>query len=162
MEDSLFSQPELIEASRKFVRVRLNAHEDKNHTALLLKLRAINRDPPFLMNNDFFLLDPMGEKALFRKGSRPYPDFMEEEGGLPGVLGQMRMAAKMYPGKAPLAELVPWNKSLSAALVRAHADGEPVLLLITDGSDGSKALEKAVDDAALLQQFRTEFYYVRM
>lgn len=162
MEDSLFSRPEMIEASKKFVRVRLNAHEDRKHALLLIRLRALTHEPKYILNNDFFLLDPTGEKVLFRKGARPYPDFMDEEGGLAGILEQMQTTARMYVGKAPQAELVPWNKSLSGALFRAHADGEPVLLLVTDDTEDSKSVERAVGDPVLLQRFRNEFYFLRV
>lgn len=162
MEDSLFSQPEMKEASKNFVCIRLNCHEDKDNLALLLKLRKMNNDPDYLTNNDLFLLDPTGEKVLFRKGSRTYLDFIEQVGGLKGVLAAMDKAIKQYPGKLSQAALVPWNKSLSSALVRSHADGEPVLLLITDGSEELKAIEKAIGDPSLVRRFSTEFYFVRV
>ncbi len=162
MEGSLLSRPEVIEASKKFVRIRLNSHEDTDHAALLIKLdRALSGNPARL-NIDLFLLDPTGEKVLFKKGARLYPVFMKEEGGVPGILAQMENVARMYPGKAPEASLVPWNKSLSGAMVRAHSDAEPALLLITDGSENSKSLEKVVGDPALLKRFRTEFFFVRL
>ncbi len=153
MEGSLLSRPEIIEASKKFVRVRLNTFEDKDNAALMLSIGSRRAQMTNgSVNIDFFLLDPTGKKVLLTKGDRAFSAFMQAEGGVTGILEEMEKVAKQYPGKAPQAELVPWNKSLSVALVRAHADAEPLLLLIADGSDQSKSLEKVVSDLELLRR----------
>ncbi len=163
MESSLLSRPEIIETSKKFVRVRLNAFEDKDNAAVMLSIGGRRAQMTSgSVNIDFFLLDPTGKKVLLTKGDRSFGVFVKEEGGVAGILEEMEKVAKQYPGKAPQAELVPWNKSLSGALVRAHSDAEPALLLITDGSEDSKALEKVVGDPALLKRFRTEFFFVQV
>lgn len=163
MESSLLSRPEVIEASKRFVRVRLNSFEDKDNAALMLSIGSRRAQMTNgSVNIDFFLLDPTGKKVLVTKGDRAFGVFLKEEGGVAGILREMEKVAKLYPGKAPQAELVPWNKSLSGALVRAHSDAEPLLLLIADGSEDSKALEKVVGDPALLRRFRTEFFFVRL
>lgn len=163
MESSLLSRPEIIEASKKFVRIRLSAHEDKDNAALLFSIGSRRAQMTNGNQNiDFFLLDPTGKKVLFTKGDRAFGVFLKEEGGVTGILNEMEKVAKQYPGTVPQAELVPWNKSLSGALVRAHSDAEPALVLIADGSEDSKALEKVVGDPALLKRFRTEFFFVRL
>lgn len=163
MESSLLSRPEIIEASKKFVRIRLNSFEDKDNAALMLSIGSRRaKMTNGSVNIDFFLLDPTGKKVLLTKGDRAFGVFLKEEGGVTGILEEMVKVAKQYPGKAPQAELVPWNKSLSGALVRAHADAEPLLLLIAEGSDPSKALEKVVSDRELLRRFRTGFFFVKL
>ncbi len=163
MESGLLSRREVIEASKEFVRVRLNTHEDKDDAVLMLKLGGVRAQmTKGRLNVNFFLLDPTGEKVLFTQGDRYQPDFMKEEGGVSGIVAKMEKVAKQYPGKASQAELVPWNKSLSGALVRAHADAEPLLLLIADGRGPSMVLEKAVSEVELLRRFRTDFFFVKL
>lgn len=162
MEGSLLSRPEIIEASKKFVRVRLNTFEDRDNAAVMLSIGSRRAQMTNgSVNIDFFLLDPTGKKVLLTKGDRAFSAFMKAEGSVAGILEEMEKVAQQYPGKAPQAELVPWNKSLSGALVRAHADAEPLLLLIA-ASDQSKALEKVVSDLELLRRFRTGFFFVKL
>ncbi len=159
MEGGLLSRPEIIEASRKFVCVRLNA-TGSDDEARKLSLRWGR-----VVNVEFFLLDPAGEKALLRKNSdglRNMGVFISQAGGPSGIASEMEKVARQYPGKAPEAPAIPWSPSLGEALVQAHCDSEPVLLVIADGTEASKNLAKLVGDTELLRRFRTGFFFAKL
>ncbi len=156
----MLSLPEIIEASKKFVCVRLNAMgSDEESRKLALKWGGR------LFNVEFFLFDPTGEKVLLRKNSDGHSNmgqFLGRSGGSSGIASEMEKVAKQYPGKATEAPAVPWMPSLGEALVQAHSDAEPILLLIADGKEASKNLAKLVSDRELLRRFRTGFFFVNL
>ncbi len=156
----MLSRPEIIEASKKFVCVRLNAlGSDEESRKLALKWGDR------LFNVEFFLFDPTGEKVLLRKNSDGHSNmgqFLSKSGGPSGIASEMEKVAKQYAGKATEAPAIPWAPSLGEALVQAHSDAEPILLLITDGTEATKNLAKLVSDRELLRRFRTGFFFVKL
>ncbi len=160
MERGLLSQPQIIEASKKFVCVRLNAMgSDEDSRQLALKWGGR------LFNVEFFLFDPTGEKVLLCKNSDGHSNmgqFLSRSGGPAGIAAEMEKVAKQYAGKATEAPAIPWAPSLGEALVQAHSDAEPILLMITDGTEASKNLAKLVSDPKLLTRFRTGFFFVKV
>ncbi len=158
MERGLLSDAKIIEASQKFVCVRLNSTEDLENAEFARKLGG--RAP----NVEFYLLDPTGQKVFDQRGNRSMGEFLKASGGASGIAAKMDAIARTYPGNktalGPAA--VPWMKTVRETLVQANCDAEPILLLVSDESEQAKALKKVVAAPEVLSRFRSQFFYVEV
>lgn len=138
------------------MRVRLNA-KGGDAEAKSLSVKLGGRET----NVSFYLLGPGGEKVHFKKGDRSMGQFLRESGGVSGIVARMEEVARLHPGKAASAEPIPRMRSLAEALVQAHCDAEPILL-VTEGSVEADGLVKRVGSPDVLARFRTAFYFVKL
>ncbi len=156
LERSLLSQPEFIAAARDFVRVRLNAKEDAENTALARRVSS------HVDEVGFFLLDPRGDEVLLSRAPRTICGFLKERGGPAGIARIMgEIAARHVPGPGAEDGPVAWMKSLREALIQAHCDGESMLVLVGDDSAESARLAR-VAESDEVRSWRSRCYFARV
>lgn len=159
LEGRLLSSPEFARAAESFVRVRLNAKEDGETTALAKRLSN------HVDEVGIFVLDAAGETVLLHRGPRTIQYFIEQWGGPAGVAKELDRLAALHarsPGKAGEAVAVPWMKSLREALLEGHCDAEPLLVLIDDRSAGAGGLEASVAGTEFQTRMRARMHFVRV
>lgn len=162
MERSLLSHATFVGASKDFVCVRLNAHEDEENHQVAGKFGDRN------MPVHLYIVDSAGERVFLDivqlvKGKDIKGFFADPE--CPSlVAGEMAKIARKHPGKRePRGRAgVPWMKTLREALTQGNCDGKPILLHVSDRSAGSRKLEDLVGDASVQSRFGTEFLFVQV
>ena len=111
-EISLFSKKSFIEASKKFVCVRLGTYESKEHQDMVRKLLGGS-----FQNTAFVVYSPDGETALTRSHRSPKHVFGND------VEAGMKKIADQYPAKKPVSDsLVADFHSFKQSLNVAAAD----------------------------------------
>ena len=133
MDRSYLSQPEVIEASRKFVCMRLATYENAAEAAVLKNIFVGYSGD--LENTTFAILGPDGRTQLVRPGRSPdfaYRDSRE-------MARSMKEIARKYPGRSGVDSL-PVITDLRLALNVASCDQRPLVILAGD-SKSTRELE---------------------
>lgn len=142
-QNSLFSTQEFIEASRKFVCIRIETYENKASEAMVRKLLGGRFE-----NTAFVLFDPSGTRMLSKTGRSPNQGLSSARG--PGhkasdsaVVSEMNRIARKFKTKADptLAELQDFH-SFKQALNVAAADQRLLVLVNAPTTDHEKLGEK--------------------
>lgn len=156
MDRSFLSQPEVIQASRRFVCIRLTTYEDEAETAFSRSLFiGGSRD---VENTTFALLAPDGKTKLTRAGRATRGLF----GDAPDMARHMNEIAAQYSGKAESAKglpALPVTLDVRLGLDVAASDGLP-LIVVFAGNDQSRAvLEAKVSELAWNPEYMGRFTY---
>ena len=135
----MFSTEEFIEASRKFVCVRIETFENKESEQLVKKV--LNGR---LANTAFVIFNPSGTKTLTRSGRGPQMAMAGSRTDTSGkqntsILASMNRIAKQFKSKSSSAELQDFH-SLRQALNCASADQR--LLVVVNGAKSELATTK--------------------
>ena len=147
-EISLFSQKSFIEASEKFVCVRLGTYESLEHQTMIRGLLNGRME-----NTAFVVFAPDGKTKLSRSGRSPDHAFGKD------VEGGMEKLADKYPDKArnKTAVLSDFH-SFKQALNVASADQR--LLVLTVASEKSKkSVNKKVQAVFSDEEMKGRFFY---
>src|SRR4051812_12849927 len=122
MDRSFLSQPEVIEASRQFVCVRLTTYEDQAEMDFMKSIGHTRSGE--VENSMFTVLGPDGQEPVVRADRsmrRAYRDAKEMAAGMAKLIGE-------YKPKATPASL-PVIRDVRLALDVAAADGQPLVVL---------------------------------
>ena len=127
MDRSFLSQPEVVQASRKFVCIRLATYESFEEAQVLRNLFVGGSGQ--VENTTFALLSPDGRTPLVRAGRSPNWDFS----GAQDMAAAMDRIASLYPDRytAGGADL-PVVDNLRLALNVGACDHLPVVALLSD------------------------------
>ncbi|OUU23361.1 MAG: hypothetical protein CBC13_05780 [Planctomycetia bacterium TMED53] len=140
MDQSFWSDPEVIRLSEKFVCARLSTYEDAKEGELLKKLyRGRNGE---LENTVFVMLAPDGKTRLSRSGRTPQMAFGGSVGWESTILAlELHAIAQKYPGKENPSGLppLPVSKDLRRSLNVAACDRQ--LLVLADRVSESTMVE---------------------
>jgi hypothetical protein len=127
MDRSFLSQPEVVQASRKFVCIRLATYESLQEAQVLRRLFVGGSGQ--VENTTFALLSPDGQHPLVRSGRSPQWSFARS-----GDMAQtMELIAAYYKGK-PDGGALPTVANLRLALNVGACDNLPVVALLRDPS----------------------------
>jgi hypothetical protein len=144
MDRSFLSRPEVVEASRRFVCIRLTTYEDEaedRFNAGLLLGRSGNVE-----NTTFVILTPDGTTKLTR-AARTAKHVYADAATM--ARGMAEIAAK-YPARPNAGRTPPLPVTLTARLGLdvAASDGQPLVLVIAKEPAARAALEAAVAEQA--------------
>ncbi|MGI9243187.1 MAG: hypothetical protein ACR2RV_20485 [Verrucomicrobiales bacterium] len=160
----MFSNSEFIDASRKFVCVRLESYESEEHQKMVRSFL----DGRF-ENTAFCLLAPDGEERLSRTGRAPWMAFRTRGGPrgrggdteVKSKISEMEKVADAYPAKGDAGKPVVQDfHSFKQSLNVASGD-QRLLLFIAAPEKRQEALEKALrpifGDEAVVGRFHCDF-----
>jgi len=163
MDRSFLSRDAVIEASRKFVCIRLPTYEDRTEVNFLKTLHVSYTGE--IANTVFALLAPDGKTKLSAADRSPAQVF----GGVPNrrsdrpgaaelneaaarkLAERMEAIARTHPGKdgeAGLQRALPRSSNLRMAVNIAACDNQPLLVLFSEKPEELKAMEKALQPVA--------------
>ncbi len=161
MDRSFLSQPSVIEASRRFVCVRLATYESKEE-AELLKSIFIGRSGE-LENTAFAILSSDGKRQLVRSGRSPSFAF---GGPINFAAGQMASSmnriADLYAKQSDTSadDLgLPLLKDFRLALNVASCDNQPLIVSFADDKTQLAEIESALTPLAWSNGFIGQFQY---
>jgi hypothetical protein len=153
----LFSQADFIEASRKFVCIRIETYENKEAEE---KVRALLNGR--YANTAFCMFNPNGTERLSRSGRSPFDAFgRKSDGDDKELIGQMnQIAAKYTPsGETDNSVLQDFN-SFRQALNVASADQRLLVFVDVEKDDQKKVrnnLETVFADQDIVGKFHLNF-----
>jgi hypothetical protein len=134
MDRSFLSRPEVVQASRKFVCIRLATYEDREEAQVLKSIYVGGSGE--VENTTFALLAPDGRTLLARPGRSPqfaFPDSAQ-------MAQEMHELARAYPPR-PTAPALPRVSDLRLAINVAACDNLPVIAAIGSDPASRQALE---------------------
>ncbi|MDC3379087.1 hypothetical protein OAX78_02260 [Planctomycetota bacterium] len=161
MDGGLLSDERLIEASRKFVCIRLLTYESSEEAEFLGSLGETARGG--VRNTSFVLLAPDGTH-LSESGRSPRMALggTEDDEGVANLLDAMSRIAEEYPGNAA-AEAgtppVPYLVDVRRALNTAACDLQPLVVVSVDSARRGD-VEAALAQAAWSDDLRGRFAFV--
>jgi hypothetical protein len=144
MDRSFLSQTEVIQASRKFVCIRLATYEDKAEAEVL---KTMLRTPSGQLENTVFaLLTPDASRYLARPGRSPDWAFASAAEMAQG----MRQIAAQYGDKAGpvVGSTLPALANMRLALDVAACDSQPVVVVVGSDAETARRLEERLTPLA--------------
>jgi hypothetical protein len=154
MDRSFLSRPEVIEASRRFVCVRLATYEDPAEAAFLKGFTPTRSGE--LENTVFGLLAPDGKEKLVRSGRGPRGLFADA----PAMAQAMDRIAARYPPKSdPGPAPLPKVASVRLGVNVAAADDRPLVVVSAADAAVRAALVAKVAELAWRPEFVGRFVY---
>jgi hypothetical protein len=143
----LFAKEEFIEASRKFVCVRLESFESKKHQDMVREY--LNGR---FANTAFCILSPDGKKRLSGAGRSPSQGFglgrSAPDGQNPAILTSMEKVAADYPAKGPNSQAVIQDfHSFKQALNIASGDQRLFVFVVAQKNERER-LKKSMQQVA--------------
>lgn len=160
MDESFLSQKGVIEASRRFVCIRLATYEDAEE-AKLLKSIFVGRTGE-LENTVFTMLSPDGKRNLVRPGRGPHFSF----GGAASraanqMAATMDRIAKSFQAKADDAATrnLPKLKDVRLGLNVAACDNQPLVVVIAKDTANQQQMESRLASFAWSNDFIGQFQY---
>lgn len=152
MDRSYLSRPEVVEASRQFVCVRLATYEDADEAALLKSLAHTKSGE--LENSVFAILSPDGKQKLVRAGRSmrgAYGDAAQMAAGMKTI------ASRFIPNDGP--RTLPLVANVRLALDVAAADNQPLVVLAAQNEAARKDLEEKIARLAWQPEHVGRFVY---
>jgi hypothetical protein len=156
MDRSFLSQSEVIEASHKFVCVRLATYEDAAEGELLKSM--IRTRSGELENSVFTILTPDAKRQLVRAARSPSQAFDDAK----EMAAAMDKIAADYPPSADAARRVaglPTVANLRLAVNVAAADDQPLVVLAGDAAS-RRGIEPMLERLVWGERFLGRFLYV--
>jgi hypothetical protein len=156
MDRSFLSQPEVIEASRKFVCVRLATYEDAEEGELLKSM--IRTRSGELENSVFTILTPDAKRQLVRAARSPSQAYDDAK----AMAAAMDKIAADYPSSSNAERRVaglPTVANLRLAVNMAAADDQP-LVVVAGGDESRRKVEAALERLVWGERFVGRFLYV--
>lgn len=152
MDRSFLSQPEVIDASRKFVCVRLTTYEDDGEAKFLKSL--VRTGSGQVENSSFAILDVDGKTKLVGGGRgmmQVYRDAKEMADGMAKLL------AKYTPKGEPAS--VPLVPTVRLALPVAASDGQPLVVVRVKDEKQRADVQKALAKLVWAEEFVGRFVF---
>ena len=155
MDRNFLSQVTVIEASRKFVCVRLLTYEDAAEAKFLKSLFLGGSGD--LENTLFAILAPDGKKVLVRAHRSPHHDF-EDAAQLADTMNRVArtVGEPKMRGDLPL----PLVANVRLALNTAACDGRPLVAIVSEDAQVRQRLEGVMASLAWSEANRGRFMYV--
>jgi hypothetical protein len=140
MDEGALSQRDVIEASRRFVCIRLATYEDKTEAALLKSI-FVGRSGD-LENTTFAILSPDGSEQLVRSGRSPDFAFGRDAGTAEEMASTMQSIADEY-GTKPKHQprQIPKLADVRLALNVAACDKRPLVVAFSSDKEKLRELE---------------------
>ncbi len=135
MDRSFLFQPNVIEASRDFVCVRLSSYENDEESQFLkmfMRTRSGAQE-----NSSFAILAPDGKTKVTgggRSAGQSYTDAAE-------MAREMKKLANKYENKKPITQL-PLTETVRLGLDIAAADSQPFVLIVAKDQEQQKEWER--------------------
>lgn len=152
MDRSFLSQPEVIEASRQFVCVRLTTYEDEGEAKFLKSL--VRTGSGQVENSSFAILDADGKTKLAGGGrgmNQVYRDAKEMAEGMAKLM--KKYTPKGEPNNLPL---VP---NVRLALAVAASDGQSLVVIRAKDEKVRTEVEKGLEKLAWGEEFIGRFVF---
>ncbi len=152
MDRSFLSQPEVIDASRKFVCVRLTTYEDEGESKFLKSL--VRTGSGQVENSSFAILDVDGKTKLVGGGrgmNQVYRDAKEMADGMAKLL------AKSTPKGEPTS--LPLVPTVRLALPVAASDGQPLVVVRVKDEKARAEVEKELAKLVWGDEFVGRFVF---
>ncbi len=157
MDGSYLSDPEVVQASRQFVCVRLSTYESKEELDVLKNV-FIGRSGE-LENTVFTIYDPAGRKKLVRAGRSPDFAFRSEH----EMAVKMLEIAEEYPGRRKVDAVqdlgLPVVGDARLALNVAACDNLPLALVVASDKKRRKAIEAKLAELAWQDAYIGQFIF---
>lgn len=160
MDESFLSQKSVIEASRRFVCIRLATYEDATE-AKLLKSIFVGRTGE-LENTVFTMLSPDAKRNLVRPGRGPQFSF----GGAPSraasqMAATMNRLADSFQAKADAtaSRNLPKLKNVRLGLNVAACDNQPLIVVMAKDAKIQQQMESRLASFAWSDHFIGQFQY---
>lgn len=159
MDRSYWSDPEVIEAARDFVCIRLVTYENGPEGEFVQSIFR-GRDGT-LENSIFAILAPDGETPLTRSGRSPSMVFGadSEELSRALLLKEMAKIQKRYPQQKSVSTVLPASLDLRRAMNVASCDLQPLVILFAGEEGQRNQLAHAVAKLAWDTQYRGRYAY---
>jgi hypothetical protein len=148
MDRSFLSQPEVINASRSFVCVRLTTYENKQEAELLKSLFTGGSGE--VENTTFAILSPDGQKQLVR-ASRSARETLSNSARMAETMN--RLAAQYQGKKVAGGPELPKVGSVRLALDVAACDNQPLVVLFARDETKLRQLEERTRALAWKDEF---------
>src|SRR5436190_1873785 len=157
MDRSFLSQAQVIEASRRFVCVRLTTYENKEEGEFLKSFHVTRSGE--LENTVFTVLSPDGKRQLARASRSARGTF----GDAPAMAAALRRIGREFavkrsaPGQLPELPRVP---NVRLAVNVAACDNRPLVVLFAGEEKARRGLEERLKPLAWDDRFLGQFIYV--
>jgi len=153
IDSTYLHQPEVIEASKNFVCIRLTAYEDESERQFMSKLVMGQ-----VSNTAFAILKPDGTPAVKNKGTGKGPGGLFIDGA-EMAKGMDRIAANYKPKEVEGTPALPITLNAKVGMVVAAADNQPLALVIAQSEQRRKELEEHLAKVAWSDPIRGRFVY---
>ncbi len=161
MDGSFLSQSDVIEASRRFVCIRLATYEDKEEAAILKSLFRSRSGA--LENTTYALLSPNGKERLSRTGRSPDFAFGSGSRGRQAMVSRMNELASGYEkqsnAKSNGSRQLPKVPDVRLAMNIASCDNQPLVIAVGKDKSQQKALEATLAKAAWKKSVVGQYQY---
>jgi hypothetical protein len=155
MDRSFLSQPAVIEASRRFVCVRLATYENAAEAKFLEAICPTGSGR--LENTVFTILSPDGKRQL-SQASRSTREVFDNAGDMTRAMN--RIAAWYRPKAADIIPDLPTVASVRLAINVAACDDQPLIVVIGKSARARGQLIARLKPLAWSEEFRGRFVYV--
>ena len=161
MDESFLSQADVIQASRRFVCIRLATYEDEKE-AKILKTIFTGRSGE-LENTVFSILSPDGKRGLVRSGRSPHfafsgaPQFAARQ-----MVNSMNRIAQQFQAKESAnsgSRELPKLKDFRLGLNVAACDNQPLVVVVGGDAKTVAELERRLVPLAWSDEFIGQFIY---
>lgn len=153
IDSTYLHQPEVIEASKEFVCIRLTAYEDESERVFMSQLVRGQ-----VTNTAFAILAPDGTPAVQNKGTGKGPSGLFEDAA--EMARGLKDIASRYPSKAAQgAPALPVTLNGKVGMVVAAADNLPFALVFAADPQHQQQLEEKLATVAWTRNFEGRFIY---
>ncbi len=153
IDSTYLHRPEVIDASKEFVCIRLTAYEDESERVFMSKLVKGQ-----VSNTAFAILAPDGTPAVQNKGTGKGPSGLFDNAA--EMARGLKEIASRYPSKASQgAPALPVTLNAKVGMVVAAADNQPFALVLSADPDRQQQLEEKLAKIAWNSHFEGRFIY---
>ena len=153
IDSTYLHRPEVIDASKEFVCIRLTAYEDESERMFMSKLVKGQ-----VSNTAFAILAPDGTPAVQNKGTGKGPAGLFEN-ATEMARGLKEIASKYRSKEAQGAPALPITLNAKVGMVVAAADNRPLALVLSADPDRQKQLEDKLSNIAWNTKLEGRFIY---
>ncbi len=154
MDRSFLSRPEVIEASRAFVCIRLTTYENKEEGEMLKAMCRTGSGE--LENTVFAILAPDGKRQLLRATRSVRHDFSDASAMAQSM---SRIARQVNAKPADGVPTLPAVANVRLAIDVAACDNLPLVVLTADSEKRLQSLQERVSRLAWSDEFMGRFTY---
>lgn len=126
MDRSFLTNKQVVEASRKFVCIRLATYEDQRESQFLKRL-YVGRSGQ-MENTTFAVLSPNAKREIISAGRGPHRAFRDAN----DMAQQMKRISARFGNDYHVGSQLPMMKSVELALNVAASDNLPLIVLVND------------------------------
>ena len=156
MDRSFLFDQQVVEASRKFVCIRMATYEDKTEAEFTHSIYSSRSG--HLENTVFVMLSPDGKRKLTRSGRSPQRFYR----GADTMASNMNRIASQYPSTKKgsfQGKQLPLMKNLELALNVAAADGLPLIITLASDEKELNEINQKLVSIAWNQSIAGQFTY---